>query len=117
MLALFLRVSLMEKNERQRAILAALVQMDKQFGKGAVLLLGSRNALPVTTISSGSLSVDYALGVGGFPRGRVIRDLWSGIVRENDTDASRDRRSAESRWIRRIHRCRACARSDLCRAL
>src|SRR5262245_19123664 len=61
----------MEKNERQRAILAALTQMDKQFGKGSVLLLGSRNALPVTAISSGSLSVDWALGVGGFPRGRV----------------------------------------------
>jgi recombination protein RecA len=61
----------MEKNERQRAILAALTQMDKQFGKGSVLLLGSRNALPVNAISSGSLSVDWALGVGGFPRGRV----------------------------------------------
>src|ERR1700758_618512 len=46
--------------------------MDKQFGKGAVLRLGSRNVLPVTVISSGSISVDAALGVGGFPRGRVI---------------------------------------------
>jgi recombination protein RecA len=62
----------MNTDERRRAIQSALVQMDKQFGKGAVLLLGSRNALPVTTISSGSLSVDYALGVGGFPRGRVV---------------------------------------------
>jgi len=46
--------------------------MDKQFGKGAVLRLGSRNALPVTVIPSGSISVDAALGVGGFPRGRVV---------------------------------------------
>src|ERR1700694_4499420 len=46
--------------------------MDKQFGKGSVLLLGSRNALPVTVISSGSLAIDAALGVGGFPRGRVV---------------------------------------------
>jgi recombination protein RecA len=61
----------MDKTDRQRAILAALTQMDKQFGKGSVLLLGSRNALPVTVISSGSLSIDWALGVGGFPRGRV----------------------------------------------
>jgi recombination protein RecA len=61
----------MDKNDRQRAIMGALAQMDKQFGKGAVLLLGSRNALPVTSISSGSLSIDWALGVGGFPRGRV----------------------------------------------
>jgi recombination protein RecA len=58
--------------ERQRAIQSALVQMDKQFGKGSVLLLGSKNALPVTVISSGSLAIDAALGVGGFPRGRVV---------------------------------------------
>jgi recombination protein RecA len=57
---------------RQRAIDAALGQMDKQFGKGTVLRLGSRNVLPVTVISSGSISLDAALGVGGFPRGRVI---------------------------------------------
>ena len=62
----------MNIQERQRAISAALVQMDKQFGKGSVLLLGSRNTQPVAVISSGSLSVDAALGVGGFPRGRVI---------------------------------------------
>ena len=57
---------------RQRAIDAALSQMDKQFGKGAVLRLGSRNVLPVTVVPSGSISLDAALGVGGFPRGRVV---------------------------------------------
>ncbi len=46
--------------------------MDKQFGRGAVLRLGSRNALPVTVIPTGSISLDAALGVGGLPRGRVI---------------------------------------------
>src|SRR5271166_3166496 len=46
--------------------------MDKQFGKGSVLRLGSRNVLPVAVISTGSISVDAALGVGGLPRGRVI---------------------------------------------
>jgi recombination protein RecA len=46
--------------------------MDKQFGKGAVLQLGSRSAQAVSVISSGSISLDAALGVGGFPRGRVI---------------------------------------------
>jgi recombination protein RecA len=61
----------MANSERTRAILQAMVQMDKQFGKGAVLQLGSRNVLPVKVISSGSISVDAALGVGGFPRGRV----------------------------------------------
>ncbi len=57
---------------RQRAIDAALSQMDKQFGKGTVLRLGSRNVLPVMVIPSGSISLDAALGVGGFPRGRVV---------------------------------------------
>src|SRR3984893_13064688 len=61
----------MASPERTRTILQALLQMDKQFGKGAVLQLGSRNVLPVKVISSGSISIDSALGVGGFPRGRV----------------------------------------------
>src|SRR5437016_14164905 len=58
--------------DRNRLIMQTLVQMEKQFGKGSVLQLGSRNALPVTVISTGSISVDAALGVGGFPRGRVV---------------------------------------------
>jgi recombination protein RecA len=61
----------MATTERGRIIMQTLLQMDKQFGKGAVLQLGSRNVLPVKVISSGSISVDAALGVGGFPRGRV----------------------------------------------
>ena len=62
----------MTNQDRQKTIQAALVQMDKQFGKGSVLLLGSRSAQPVSVISSGSLAIDCALGVGGFPRGRVV---------------------------------------------
>jgi recombination protein RecA len=58
--------------ERNRLIQQALTQMDKQFGKGSVLQLGSKNVLPVEVISTGAISVDAALGVGGFPRGRVI---------------------------------------------
>jgi len=62
----------MQAAEKNRLILQTLVQMEKQFGKGSVLQLGSRNAQQVTVISSGSISVDAALGVGGFPRGRVV---------------------------------------------
>ena len=62
----------MDEKERRRAIDLALVQMDKQFGKGSVLRLGSRNIVPVDVISSGCISLDAALGVGGFPRGRVV---------------------------------------------
>ncbi len=62
----------MDERERRKAIDIALAQMDKQFGKGAVLRLGSSAVVPVQVISSGSISIDTALGVGGFPRGRVI---------------------------------------------
>ncbi len=59
-------------DQRRQQILATLAQMDKQFGKGQVLMLGSRASLPVEVITSGSVAVDNALGAGGFPRGRVI---------------------------------------------
>src|SRR6266478_8402338 len=75
LLATPIRVSgtmVMDSATRQKAIDAALSQMDKQFGRGAVQRLGSRNVLPVSVISSGSISIDTALGVGGFPRGRVV---------------------------------------------
>jgi len=59
-------------DERRKQIISTLAQMDKQFGKGSVLMLGSRAALPVEVISTGSVSIDNALGTGGIPRGRVI---------------------------------------------
>jgi len=61
-----------ERGERAKAIEAALSQIDKQFGKGSIMRLGSREKIDVPAIPTGSLSLDAALGVGGFPRGRVI---------------------------------------------
>jgi recombination protein RecA len=62
----------MDEKERARALETALSQIEKQFGKGSIMRLGSKDALvPVSVISTGSISVDAALGVGGFPRGRV----------------------------------------------
>src|SRR5882672_2279282 len=62
----------MTEAEKRKAIDLALVAMDKQFGRGTVLRLGADDVLPVSVIPSGCLSVDVALGVGGFPRGRVV---------------------------------------------
>ena len=62
----------MNERERQHAIDVTLTQLEKQFGSGSILRLGSRNVIPVTVIRSGSISLDAALGVGGFPRGRVV---------------------------------------------
>jgi recombination protein RecA len=61
----------MDEKERSRTLALTLGQIEKQFGKGSVLRLGSKDVVPVATISSGSISLDYALGAGGFPRGRI----------------------------------------------
>jgi recombination protein RecA len=58
--------------ERSKALDIAVGQIEKQFGKGAIMRLGQRNSIaPIEAISTGSISIDYALGIGGLPRGRV----------------------------------------------
>src|ERR1700753_3556303 len=60
-------------DDRSRAIDLALSQIEKQFGKGSIMRLGSKEAIvPISVVSTGSISFDSALGVGGVPRGRVI---------------------------------------------
>ena len=61
----------MDDKERARALGATLGQIEKQFGKGSVIRLGAQAVQAVPTISTGSISVDAALGIGGFPRGRI----------------------------------------------
>jgi len=62
-----------DRGEKTRAIDLALSQIEKQFGKGCIMRLGSKEAIvPIAVISTGSISFDSALGVGGFPRGRVV---------------------------------------------
>src|SRR5438270_1167258 len=61
----------MDEKERSRALGATLSQIEKQFGKGSVIRLGAQTAQAVPSISTGSISVDHALGIGGFPRGRI----------------------------------------------
>ena len=58
--------------DRQKALEAALAQIDRAFGKGSAMKLGSREKMEVETVSTGSLGLDIALGVGGLPRGRII---------------------------------------------
>jgi len=60
-------------DNKQKALAAALGQIEKQFGKGSVMRLGDSGAdTTIGTISTGSLSLDVALGIGGLPRGRVV---------------------------------------------
>src|SRR3546814_2376962 len=57
--------------DKQKALDAALAQIDRAFGKGSAMKLGQREALEIEAVSSGSLGLDLALGIGGFPRGRI----------------------------------------------
>src|SRR5689334_10594405 len=58
--------------DRNKALDVALAQIDKQFGKGSVMRLGERAAAPIEIIPTGSIALDVALGIGGYPRGRII---------------------------------------------
>jgi recombination protein RecA len=61
-----------DNKERLKAVELAFGQIEKQFGKGSIMRLGGKEVAPVPAISTGSISIDWALGVGGLPRGRVI---------------------------------------------
>ncbi|MDX2274715.1 MAG: recombinase RecA [Hyphomonadaceae bacterium] len=68
-------LKLVEKDmetDKQKALAAALSQIDKAFGKGSVMRLGEKPAMEIEAISTGSLSLDIALGIGGLPKGRIV---------------------------------------------
>ena len=58
--------------DREKALETALAQIDRQFGKGSIMRLGSEDRAPVEVIPTGSLALDIALGIGGLPRGRIV---------------------------------------------
>jgi recombination protein RecA len=62
-----------DRTERNKALDAAVSQIEKQFGKGSIMRMGAKGAvIPVDAIPTGSISLDFALGIGGVPRGRVV---------------------------------------------
>src|SRR5688572_9635467 len=66
-------MALDDQKERNKALDIAVGQIEKQFGKGSIMRLGQKGAIaPVDVIPTGSISIDYALGIGGMPRGRVV---------------------------------------------
>jgi recombination protein RecA len=58
--------------DREKALETALAQIDRQFGKGSVMRLGSEERAPVESIPTGAIALDVALGIGGLPRGRIV---------------------------------------------
>ena len=59
-------------SDRDKALESALLQIERQFGKGSVMRLGEETRQPVEIIPTGSIALDVALGLGGFPRGRIV---------------------------------------------
>src|SRR5262252_3819526 len=58
--------------DREKSLETALVQIERQFGKGSVMRLGDEARAPVEVIPTGSIALDVALGIGGIPRGRIV---------------------------------------------
>ena len=101
--------------DKQKALEAALSQIERNFGKGSIMRLGKNDKpVEVEAISTGSLGLDIALGIGGLPRGRVVEIFGPEFIRQDDACAACDRRGAEEGRRLRLCGCRACARSDLC---
>jgi recombination protein RecA len=61
-----------EQKDKERAVEQAITQIEKQFGRGSIMRMGDEKVLDIPAISTGSLALDFALGVGGVPRGRVV---------------------------------------------
>ena len=76
------RESSMEREEKLKALDAAIAKLEKEYGKGTVMKLGDpATQMNVETIPTGSLSLDIALGLGGIPKGRVVEIYGTGIQR------------------------------------
>ena len=61
-----------DPEQREKALSAALAQIEKQFGKGSIMKLGQTQSLDIEAVSTGSIGLDMALGIGGFPMGRIV---------------------------------------------
>ena len=97
--------------EKAKALQAALAQIEKQFGKGSIMRLGDGEVIEdIEVVSTGSLGLDIALGVGGLPRGRVVEIYGPESSRQDHAHAAGHRRDAEARRHLRLHRRRARAR-------
>ena len=73
-----------EKEKNKDALLQdTLKQIEKQYGKGSIMKLGDRANVDIDAISSGSIAIDYALGIGGYPKGRIIEIYRNLLVKRH----------------------------------
>ena len=82
------------KQDRTKAVDIAVGQIEKQFGKGSIMRLGQGSVCSIPCISTGAISIDYALGIGGVPRGRVVEIYGPGSVGQDHPRPASDRAGA-----------------------
>ena len=73
-------MSKLNKGEKDKTLEQVLLDIEKQFGKGAIMKLGEGGLKDIDVVSSGSLALDIALGVGGYPKGRIIEIYGQSLV-------------------------------------
>lgn len=98
----------MAADEKLKVLKLALDKIEKDYGKGSVMMLGDKQQDKIDVISTGSLGLDVALGVGGFPRGRII-EIYGPESSGKTTIAIHTIAEAQKkRWYLRHYRCRTC---------
>ena len=100
--------------DKTKALDAALSQIERAFGKGSIMRLGEGQVVEIEAVSTGSLGLDIALGIGGLPRGRVVEIYGPESSGKTTLALHTHRRGPEERRHLRLHRRRTRARSDLC---
>ena len=105
----------MDDKNRQKAIELAIASIEKEYGKGAIMRLKDGESLhdEIAVVPTGSIGLDIALGIGGYPARPHHRDLRPGVERQDHAHPPRHRQRPEGGRRRRVHRRRARARSDL----
>ena len=109
-----LRVIESSSMDKNKALDAALSQIERAFGKGSIMKMGANTALEIESIPTGSLGLDIALGIGGLPKGRVVEIYGPEFLRQDHAGAADHCRGPEARRHLRLHRCRACHGPGLC---
>ena len=93
----------MAASEKLKALQAAMDKIEKSFGKGSIMKMGDESVEQVEVIPTGSIGLNVALGVGGYPRGRIIEIYGPESSGKNDIGNSCHCRSAKSRGYRSLH--------------
>lgn len=97
------------QEEKKKALAGAIAQIEKNFGKGAIIKLGSNQTMQVDAIPTGSMGLDLALGIGGVPKGRIVGAIRSGKLRQNHRSSPYNSRGSKKR--RRGGLCRRRTRA------